>query len=41
MSRSLNDAQGYSLNIINFIVEPPTICHLDQRAVTELGNMTS
>ena len=26
------------MSIINFIVEPPTICPPDQRAVTELGN---
>ena len=26
------------MNMISFIVEPPTMCHPDQRAVTELGN---
>ena len=34
----VKDAQSSLVIIINFIVELPTMCHPDQRAVTESGN---
>ena len=34
----VNNAQSFLVNMINFIVEPLTMCRPDQRAATELRN---